>query len=525
MAASLYETTFPAVPRFHGLAKVAYGSGPSQVTFVTKDTFAETLGVSGAAAADAEKEAVGVKYVGEERHFVAGLGKKGTVESLRKAVIAAVGKARALKLDALTIVAPTIPGLTGVKVAETIVQAGVLSNYAFDRYCTQEGKVAHLISAISFDFEAAYPGDAAVLAAAKTTEVMAQCCIFARDLANNRPDEAHPQKLQEVAAVIAAEMGAEMNVIKGDALLEKGLHMLYAVGQAATRETHLPRYIEVVYKGDPDHPEDVIAMVGKGVCFDTGGLNLKGTGFIENMHLDKCGAVAVLGTALAAQRLGVKRNVVFVVGAVDNAIDSLSYKPHAIMRSHKGLTVENGNCDAEGRLVLADALSYVQQTYKPHTVIDTATLTGACVIALGEYTAGLFTNNKAICAALVAAGAQRFERAWPMPILPEHRDELTSGTQYADLKSTGAGRYGGACTAAAFLENFIGTEPAGNARTGVAAGTATKPAWAHVDIASVAMASAARGFSPKDGTGFGVQLLTQYLLDAPAGALPADADE
>jgi leucyl aminopeptidase len=290
---------------------------------------------------------------------------------------------------------------------------------------------------------------------------------------------------------------------------------MHAVGQAAR---HAPRYIELHYKGDPEHPEDVTALVGKGVCYDTGGLNIKPTGSMEDMHMDMGGSAAVLGTALAVHRLGLKRNIVFVVGAVENAIDSLAYKPHAIIKSHKGLTVENGNCDAEGRLVLADALSLVQQRHKPGTIIDLATLTGACVVALGEPLAGAFTNSKALREALIAAGDARYERCWPMPILAEHRAELT-GTPFADVKSTGEGRTGGACTAAAFIEMFIGVDAAKNG------GTAYKPAWCHLDIAGPAMYSKDRGHMKRGGTGFGVQLLTEFLANKPAAPLAVEESE
>ncbi|RYY33082.1 hypothetical protein EON62_04610, partial [archaeon] len=231
-----------------------------------------------------------------------------------------------------------------------------------------------------------------------------------------------------------------------------------------------------------------------------------------DMHMDMGGSAAVLGAAYAIARLGLKRNVVFVVGAVENSVDALAYKPHAILRSHKGLTVEVGNTDAEGRLVLADALSYMQSRHKVHTILDFATLTGACVIALGEYAAGVFSNSKALQAAVVAAGERRFERGWALPIFPEHRDELSAGTPFADLKSMGAGRYGGSCVAAAFLENFIGAK-----------GEATKPAWAHVDIAGPGMYGAERGFMKKGGTGFGVQMAVEYVMTAPATAPELDA--
>jgi leucyl aminopeptidase len=182
--------------------------------------------------------------------------------------------------------------------------------------------------------------------------------------------------------------------------------------------------------------------------FDSGGLNIKPTGSMEDMHMDMCGSAVALSCARAAHRAGLKRNVLFVAAVAENAIGGLAYKPKSIIRSHKGLTVEIKNTDAEGRLVLADALSIAQARVAPHTIIDAATLTGACIVALGEYAAGLFGNNAALKAALQAAGEARGERLHPMPIYAEHREELRASTM-SDLQSTGAGRYGGSCTAAA----------------------------------------------------------------------------
>lgn len=239
----------------------------------------------------------------------------------------------------------------------------------------------------------------------------------------------------------------------------------------------------------------------------------------------------MLGATLALGRARVKRNVVAVLAVAENAIDGAAYKPHAILRSHKGLTVQVGNTDAEGRLVLADALSFGQARHKPHTVIDAATLTGACIVGLGEYAAGLFSNNAALSAGVRAAGAAKGERLWPMPIFAEHREELKSGAAQADVMSTGAGRYGGACTAAAFLELFVGHEPAKNARDAPAGGAADAPAppapvaWCHIDLAGPAMYTKARGYMNAGGTGFGVHTIANYVLTAPPGKPEADKVE
>jgi leucyl aminopeptidase len=181
------------------------------------------------------------------------------------------------------------------------------------------------------------------------------------------------------------------------------------------------------------------------------------------------------------------------LAVAENAISENAYKPGAIIKSRSGLTVHVGNTDAEGRLVLGDALTFVQETYKPKTIIDVATLTGACVVALGEYAAGLFANDKGLQNQLAQAGEEVMERCWPMPIFPEHTEELESTV--ADTSSTGKGRYGGASTAAAFLQKFINSDVQ----------------WAHLDVAGPAMYSAARGYMPKGSTGFGVQTLVRFL--------------
>ncbi|KAF0718132.1 hypothetical protein As57867_001868, partial [Aphanomyces stellatus] len=194
---------------------------------------------------------------------------------------------------------------------------------------------------------------------------------------------------------------------------------------------------------------------------------------------------------------GLACNVVAVLALAENAIGSKAAKPHTIVKSLKGLTVEVNNTDAEGRLVLGDALSYVQQQYKPHTVIDVATLTGACIVALGEYCAGVFSNSDDLAHALVVwsltSGHATHERCWRLPILPEHTAEL-KGSQ-SDSRSMGKDRYGGAITAAAFLQQFVEKDVK----------------WAHVDIAGPSNYSAARSYMPKGATGFGVQVLFDFL--------------
>ena len=257
----------------------------------------------------------------------------------------------------------------------------------------------------------------------------------------------------------------ELRVIKGQQLLDEKMGLYHAVGRAATSE---PRCVLVHYEGDPTSTE-TIALVGKGLTYDTGGLNLKPTGSMEDMYGDKNGACAVIGALHGVLQLKPKVNIVFVMGFAENAIDSKSYKPGDIITSRKGLTVEIGNTDAEGRLVLADTFTYVQDKFKPKVLIDLATLTGACMVALGQDTAGLFSNDDNLAETLLSSSKSVFEPLWRLPIMQEHRDAMKSN--FADLNNKGSTRYGGASQAAAFLERFIEKE--------------TK--WAHLDIAGPAM--------------------------------------
>ena len=217
------------------------------------------------------------------------------------------------------------------------------------------------------------------------------------------------------------------------------MNLLHAVGKSATSE---PRALVVHYKGNADSDDVDLALVGKGVTFDTGGLNLKPTGFMENMYGDKNGACAVLGALHGCLDLKPKKNVVFAIGLAENAIDSKSYKPGDIIKSMKGLTVEIGNTDAEGRLVLADTMTYVQREFTPKKMIDLATLTGAVKVALGFDTAGFFTSHDDFSTELLDSSKRTFEPIWRLPISKEHRDSMKGA--HSDLNNKGKTPYGGA---------------------------------------------------------------------------------
>ncbi|OQS04780.1 cytosol aminopeptidase [Thraustotheca clavata] len=421
------------------------------------------------------------------RTLLVGLGEKIDEISLRECTHEAIAFLSSKGLEKAYLKVPSIPSISGQRVTELIAQTSLLSNYRFDRHLSTKESDKLPLTEIFVQASEEFNKEV------QEKLMVAEETILARNLGNERSDIVNPEFVEEIARASVDIPNLSVRVLQESELRAEGLNMMALVGQAATCP---PRLVLVEYKGDPSNSTSSIALVGKvllGITFDTGGLNLKPTGFIEDMHTDMCGAAAVLGAVRAAAKAKLPCNVVAVLALAENAIGSKAAKPHTIVKSYKGLTVEVNNTDAEGRLVLADALSYVQKKYSPHTVIDVATLTGACIVALGEYTAGLFSNSDQLATALQNAGLSTHERCWRMPILPEHTAELKGSV--SDSRSMGKDRYGGACTAAAFLQQFIEKDVQ----------------WAHLDIAGPSNYSAPRSYMPKGATGYGVQVLYEYL--------------
>ncbi|KAE8883449.1 hypothetical protein PF005_g74 [Phytophthora fragariae] len=431
----------------------------------------------------------------DQRVLLVGLGdaEKVTPNTLRDATHGALSALKAKRATDVVVQVPNLQGskLDAARVVELLSQASMLSNYQFDQYLTDD-KDAYGDSKLHLPLEKVYV-DASAEFQKNVAEqaTVGEETVFARNLGNERSHIVNPAFMEEVARASADLPNMSVRVLQQEDLEKEGMNMFLSVGQAAVCP---PRLVILEYRGNPDSDEKV-ALVGKGITFDTGGLNLKHTGGIEDMHTDMCGSAAVLGAVRAASRQGLKVNIVCALALAENAIGSKAVKPLTIVKSHKGITVENNNTDAEGRLVLGDAMSYVQKEYTPKKVIDVATLTGACMVALGEHCAGLFSNSDELAKKLQEAGTECHERCWRLPILPEHTAAL-KGSQ-SDSRSTGRGRYGGASTAAAFLQQFV--------YEGVD--------WAHLDIAGPSNYSAPKSYFPKGATGFGVQLLYNYLKE------------
>jgi leucyl aminopeptidase len=306
---------------------------------------------------------------------------------------------------------------------------------------------------------------------------------LAREQANRPGNHATPRHLADVARKLGRDHGLKVEVLERKAIEKLGMGAFLAVAQGSDEP---PRFIVIRYTGAPAS-EPPVVLVGKGITFDTGGISIKPAAEMDEMKFDMSGAASVLGTLAAVARLKPRLNVIGVVAACENMPDGRAVKPGDVVTTMSGQTVEILNTDAEGRLILCDALTYVER-FKPAAVVDVATLTGACVIALGHQHTGLFCSDDALAEQLVAAGEAAQDTCWRMPLDDEYAEALKSN--FADMGNVG-GRAGGAITAACFLRKFTSRYP-----------------WAHLDIAGTAWKSGA----DKGATGRPVGLLTEFVL-------------
>lgn len=322
----------------------------------------------------------------------------------------------------------------------------------------------------------------------------------ARTLVNSRADECTPYFFIDLGINFAKENNLRFKVFRDQELLDNNLNLVYSVGKGAENR---PGMLAIEYFGNPDNsiPKEkmeVIALVGKGITFDTGGNNIKGTGFMETMFMDKGGACAVFEAFKAIVELKLKKNVIVVIPLAENSCDGKSYRPSDIIKSHKGLTVEILNTDAEGRLVLCDAMSWVQSNYNVGTLVELSTLTGASMIALGTKYVALFSNDEDLAENLQKSGGDYEEDLWRMPLNDEIKEELKGGV--SDLVNMGTSRYGGAITAAEYLHYFVND----NVK------------WAHLDIAGKALDDSIKYQKGNKGlaSGVGVATIVNYVKNS-----------
>ncbi len=415
--------------------------------------------------------------------LIMGLGEKSKIDldDYRVKAAESVRRVRPVKAREIAFFVPPGPDRD---ISQVLAEGATLGTYRFDRYQEkreEEQDEVELESVLVLDGDPAFLERGALMACGQN---------FARDLANEPGNVINPATLSSSARIMAEAMGLGFESLPAEVLKKKGLNALLAVGDASKTP---PCLIHIAYRPEGE-PRKKIVLVGKGITFDTGGLNLKPGDHMRTMKGDKTGACVVLGVMRSLSRLYPDLEVHALIGAAENSVGGNAYRPDDIIRAYNGKTIEVDNTDAEGRLTMADVLAYGAEAYQPDMMVDIATLTGACAVALGPYTAGLFTNRDEMALQVQQAAERAGERFWRLPMDDERlRKKLESPV--ADLVNTG-GRYGGAITAAMFLEAFVPKDVP----------------WVHLDIAGVDHTSEVYDYYPKGATAFGVRTLLEFLM-------------
>ncbi|HUX91392.1 MAG TPA: leucyl aminopeptidase [Gallionellaceae bacterium] len=434
-----------------------------------------------------------VPNVASERVLLLGLGKAAELDArqYRDCVRAAMRALQATSTkDALLYLAELpVKGRDSAWCVSQAVLAAYETAYRFDRLKSKAEKDKKALRRIQFGLLTAKP-NAALDTTLTQASAIAQGMVLAKDLGNLPGNVCTPTYLAQQAVALAKTHKAIKTIVLDEKDMQKlGMGSLLSVSRGSAEPAKL---ITMEYHG-ADKKQKPIVLVGKGVTFDSGGISLKPGAEMDEMKYDMCGAASVLGTMQAIAAMGLKLNVVGIIPSTENLPSSTATKPGDIVTSMSGQTIEILNTDAEGRLILCDALTYAAR-FEPDTVIDIATLTGACVIALGHVASGLFSNQDKLAHELLAAGEQTQDRAWHMPLWEEYQPLLDSN--FADMQNIG-GRAGGSITAACFLSRFT-----------------KEYRWAHLDIAGTAWKSG----KDKGATGRPVPLLAQYLINRAAGS-------
>ncbi len=406
--------------------------------------------------------------------------KEASYETLRVFGGHAVSRARSLGISKVSIALRVLGD--PAKSLRAIAEGAILANYTFSKY----KKDVKLVKEIEIVGKEEVPNWESIV---NEVNIVGEAYKLSRDLANSPPEDVNPDTFENYVRDVLKDLPVNIKVLSKEEIVKEGLNGILAVGKGSVRG---PKLLIMEYRGGSG---PWYAVVGKGVCFDAGGLNLKRDKWIAEMKFDKSGAASVVGIIYAAAKLKLPINLVGLVPLVENLPSGSSYKPGDIIKMYNGLTVEVVNTDAEGRLILADAIAYAIKNYKPEVVIDLATLTGAIVVALGNQAAGLFTNDESLAKELEKAAEESGERVWRLPLWKEYFEDIKS--EVADIKNLGVVGAAGAQAGAAFLAKF-----------------AEEAKWAHLDIASTAWTQEEgpkKPYYPKGATGFGIRLVLTYL--------------
>jgi leucyl aminopeptidase len=425
------------------------------------------------------------------RLIIVGLGEleKLTLERMRCAAAAAAKKAEQLKAKSIAFNLPQIPS-DGFResvedVAQAIVEGSVLSLYKFDKYLTEKKKKEGKLSYVSV-FHPHRLVFQQIKSGVGMGRAVCEAVYHARDLENAPSNEIYPESLAAAARDAAAKYGFQTIVWDKKRIEREGFGGLLGVSSGSARP---PVFIIMEYHGREDKVPPLV-LIGKGITFDAGGISIKPSAGMAEMKMDMSGAAAVIGTMEVAARLKLPVNLVGLVPATENMPSGSALKPGDIVRHYGGKTSEVVDTDAEGRLILADALAYAAK-YKPAAVVDLATLTGACVVALGHHATGMMGNDEELMGKLKRAGEKTYERVWQLPLFEEYEKQIKSDV--ADVKNLG-GKWAGAITAALFLKKFV-----------------KDCKWVHLDIAGPAILDEDLPYTPKGGSGVGVRLVVELL--------------
>ena len=423
------------------------------------------------------------------RLTVVGLGKASEVaeRDFVKLGGAAMGKVPAVAAEA-TIVAELATGAMDSEQAADLAQGAQLRAYAFERYKTKRKDDEKSPAKRTVTIAVGDPAGARRAYAAR--EAVNGGVLMARNLVNEPANILYPKEFARRAAAVK-KAGLAVEVLDIKAMKKLGMNALLGVGQGSAHESRV-----VVMRWSGGRRGDApVAFIGKGVCFDTGGISIKPASSMEDMKGDMAGAACVVGLMQALAARKAKVNAVGLIGVVENMPDGNAQRPGDIVQSMSGQTIEIINTDAEGRLVLADVIWYAARRFKPKFMVDLATLTGAIIVALGQEYAGMFANDDELAARLTKAGEKTGEKVWRMPLAPEYDKMIDS--KFADMKNTGGSRWGGAITAAQFIKRFVDDDIP----------------WAHLDIAGTGFDSRQNDVNRSWASGWGVRLLDRLVAD------------
>ncbi|MDH3276687.1 MAG: leucyl aminopeptidase [Nitrosopumilus sp.] len=421
-----------------------------------------------------------------KRILLAGIGRKEKIsnDTIRFVSGKIAQKASELKLKEFTIITPPSFLTENISSTSQITEGCKMTLNKFDKFKSKKECSVPDLSILVSDSKK-------IAKNIKNSEIISEGVIFARNISNLPPNECTPTTLANFAKMISKKNKMKCIVFSRNELYKKGFGGIIAVGQGSKND---PKLIVMEYHGGKQN-EKPIVLVGKAVTFDTGGISLKPGEKMDEMKFDKCGGCTVLGIMKALSELKLPVNVIGVIPSVENMPSGESYRPGDIIKLYNGKTAEILNTDAEGRLILADALAYGEKRYSPKVIIDFATLTGACIVALGNNMAAIVSNDEKLKQKIKESSKRTTEEIWELPLNDDYMDMIKSDV--ADMKNIGIGRAAGTITAAAFLRNAIEKTP-----------------WVHIDIAGVAWtqgATKSKPYNPKGATGFGVRLILDYL--------------